>query len=109
MSLPYQDLEVLGASSSTSGGIVLISSDQWRTWYSTVKVTAKSLGVWKYLDPDASDPGQIPEEPRETLPGDAQEELRRSKISRTRSIRPFSAFAPIRIVKLFNLDKHSGV
>ncbi|KAJ5288420.1 hypothetical protein N7508_011195 [Penicillium antarcticum] len=75
MSLPYQDLEALdtGSSSSASGGIILGSSDQWRTWYSTIKVTAKSLGVWKYLDPDASNPEKIPEEPRETQPGDAQE------------------------------------
>jgi hypothetical protein len=34
---------------------------KWRTWYSTIKVTAKSLGVWKYLDPDASNPEKIPE------------------------------------------------
>ncbi|KAJ5340228.1 hypothetical protein N7541_009352 [Penicillium brevicompactum] len=75
MSLPYQDLEALdtGSSSSASGGIILGSSDQWRTWYSTIKVTAKSLGVWKYLDPDASNPEKIPEEPRETQPGDAQD------------------------------------
>jgi hypothetical protein len=71
MSLPYQDLEALdtGSSSSASGGIILGSSDQWRTWYSTIKVTAKRLGVWKYLDPDASNPEKIPEEPRETQPG----------------------------------------
>ncbi|KAJ5337417.1 Alpha/Beta hydrolase protein [Penicillium brevicompactum] len=69
------DLEALdtGSSSSAPGGIILGSSDQWRTWYSTIKVTTKSLGVWKYLDPDASNPEKIPQEPREIHPGDAQE------------------------------------
>ena len=56
MSLPYQDLEALetGFSPSASGGITLGSSDQWKTRYSTIKVTSKSLGVWKYVDPSAS-------------------------------------------------------
>lgn len=75
MSLPYQDLEGLDTRSSTStaGGIILGSSDNWRTWYSTIKVAAQSLGTWKYLDPDTRNPAQIPSEPREPIPSDAQD------------------------------------
>ena len=75
MSLPYQGLDGLDTRSSTStaGGIILGSSDEWRTWFSTIKVTAQSLGTWKYLDPDTPNPEQIPSEPREPIPGDAQD------------------------------------
>jgi hypothetical protein len=49
--------------------------------YSTIKVTAKRLGVWKYLDPDASNPEKIPEEPRETLELDVSNASTRKTIA----------------------------
>ncbi|RJE22016.1 hypothetical protein PHISCL_05641 [Aspergillus sclerotialis] len=42
--------------------VTLASSNNWEQWISSVKIIARVLGIWKYIDPDQPNTSR-PEKP----------------------------------------------